>query len=174
MHFFQRFFQNDHGKYRSTGRHISGALLHAVRGGHSRTCVAFRRAERAARLQCSGRIQLLRTFRSQHPGVVSCQKHLRKKIFHLPGHSLGRCHFVKFFNHGSIIIFCIRINGEHTGCASHSQNLFSGQLPVDISVQRCEEIHIFYMILSVQYGLVQMRDAPPLRNIELERFRKRF
>ena len=29
-------------------------------------------------------------------------------------------------------------------------------------------------ILSVQYGLVQMRDAPPLRNIELERFRKRF
>ena len=63
-------------------------------------------------------------------------------------------------DHLFIVIFCIHINWEHSGCVAYTKNLLACHLPVDISRKRCHKCNIFYMLFFIQDTLIQMRNTP--------------
>ena len=119
-----------------------------------------------------------------HPGTL----HLRPSAYlrpHLPsalwegylsvsGKSARSRHFVKLSDH-LLIKVPVSISMGNIPEASPTPNTFSiGQFPVDITCQRGHKRNIFHMLLFVQKCLIQMGNAPSLRNVILEQLCQLF
>ena len=170
----KRLFQHDHGKNTRACADIAGARGHTVRGGHAGACVAFGWAERHAGLQNAGGVQQLRALGGQRARVLTCGQNGGQqtgKVYRIAPLCRQR---VEFFQHGSVIPAGGAVNREHTAGVAHAQHLAPGQLPVYIPGQRREEIQLRQVRLAVQHGLVQVRYAPPLGDVEPERRGQRF
>ena len=169
IRFGKAFFQNDHGKYRGSGGNVSCALLHTVGSHHSRSGVAFRRTHGNSGLKFSCWIEELRARLRQCACVLSCHHNFRQDIAQLPGESVRLHQFVELLHHFLIVILRAAVNGEHTGSVADSLDASSGELPVDIRLQRCDIVDIFYMLFFVQDSLIKMGDTPSLGNIVMEK-----
>ena len=172
IHARERLFQNHHGKHRGSGRHIARAHRHGVGGCHARTGIALGRAQRRARLQRSGGVQQLCALGSKHTGPFACCEHLGQDIADLPPKAFFCDQRVIRIQHGGIVIIGLAVDGEHSACFAHAQHLFAGQLPMYIACQRGEKRDLLYMVFPVQHRLLQMRNAPALRNVKAEAFRQ--
>ena len=71
-------------------------------------------------------------------------------------------------------ILLIGIDRKHTGAVADSQHLTPGQFPVYIPLQCDQVINLRHMRLFLQNRLVQMGDAPSLRDMVLEQLRQLF
>ena len=145
----QRFFQDDHGKYRSTCGYVTGAYGYAVSRCHTGSCVTFRRAHQTARLQVTAYIQKFCTFFGQRTCVFSCRQNLWQDLSQFPWISFFFFQFIELFYHLLVIIYGFRIDREHTGSVADTQNFLPGQFPVDITGQCSEKCDIFYMFFTV-------------------------
>ena len=67
------------------GTDIAGFCTDTVGCGHTGTGIAFRRAERAARLKVAFSIKQQRTGGGQSAGICTCRKGTGKDILQLPG-----------------------------------------------------------------------------------------
>ena len=170
----QVFLQHDHGKGRCAGRHVAGAGTHGVGGHHSGAGVSFRRAEGNARFQTTGRIQAAGAFLREYACRLSRRQHLRENIFQLPGIAFGGHQLVKLGDPRLVEVAGRGVNRHHARSVPHPQHLAAGKLPMDISGKGREEYDILYVRFPVQNALVQMREAPAERHIELKEFAQRF
>ena len=71
--------------------------------------------------------------------------------------------------HFGIIAAGGAVDGEHAAGITHAQHLLPGEPPMDIARQRCEKGQLAQMRLPIEKRLIEMRDAPPLGNVEAER-----
>ena len=164
------FFQNDHGKYRSTCGNITSALFYTVGRYHTGSCITFRRAHRNACFEFACRVKESRTFFSQSTCILSGNHDFRHNITKFPRESIRLYQFVKFLNHILVVIFCRGVNRKHTCRITDTKNSFSGQQTMHICFQSAHIIDVFYMLFSVQDCLIQMCNTPSLWNIILEKF----
>ncbi len=174
IHILQILFQNDHAKTRRPSRNIAGSLCNCIGCDHAGSCIAFRRAERNSCLQFARNVQKLCALFSQNARLLARLQILREYIGHLPGISLVRDQCIEFIHHRCIIIPCLHADREHSGAVADADHLLAGQLPVNIGRQRCHKMNVLYVILAVQDRLIQMRNAPSLRNIVVEQLRQLF
>ena len=131
-------------------------------------------AERHAGLQNAGGVQQLRALGGQRARVLTCGQNGGQQTGKVYRIALLCRQRVEFFQHGSVIPAGGAVNREHTAGVAHAQHLAPGQLPVYIPGQRREEIQLRQVRLAVQHGLVQVRYAPPLGDVEPERRGQRF
>ena len=162
----QRLFQHHHGKDRRARRYVARALGHAVGGGHAGARVAFRRAQRRVRFQRARGVQQPRARLGQAPRVLAGAQHLGQNIAQLPRIALRRDLRVKRREHPRVIVAGLAVDGEHARRVAHAQRLHARQLPVHIARQRGQEGDALHVLLAVQNGLIQVRDAPALGNVE--------
>ena len=78
------FFQNDHGKYRSSCGNITCADCHTVCCNHSCSCITFRRTHRDSSFQFSCYIEKFCTFFCKNTGIFTCNKGFRHNITKFP------------------------------------------------------------------------------------------
>jgi hypothetical protein len=57
---------------------------------------------------------------------------------------------------------------EHAAGVADAEHLFTGQLPVDVAGQSCQVVDAVEVIFTVQDRLVEMGDAPPMRDVVAE------
>ena len=172
MYFFQLMLQHNHRKYGSTCRYISGTGPHTVGRRHSGSRVAFRRAKRRSRFQLSCRIEKLCSFLGKDSRLLSGRLHLRQNLPDLPGISFGSNELLELIQHLIMELSGRGIDREHTGCLPDSHILLSGQFPVNIASQCSHKVNLRHMLFFVQNRLIQVGNAPALRNVELEQFRQ--
>ena len=165
----QRLFQDDHGKNAGTCADIAGARGDTVCCHHAGAGVALRWAERYAGLQRAGGIEPLRPLDGQHTGVLACGQNGRQQFDKIHGAALLVCQRVKFCKHCGVIPAGGAVDREHAAGIALAQHLAPGQLPVYIACQRGEKVQLRQVWLAVQHGLVQVRYAPALRDVEPER-----
>jgi len=102
------------------------------------------------------------------PGALPRHEHARQQVLDLPCNAVLRHASVEPLDHGAVVVLGHGVDREHAGGVADPQDLLSGEFPVDVSGQRCEEGDPADMCLFVQNGLTQMGDAPSLRNVEPE------
>ena len=129
----QSLFQNNHCKYRGSGRYVTGADRHTIGCSHTGSCIALRRAQRNASFQIAALIQQLRAFLSQRSRLIASAQNLRQKVAQLPRISLRNHHFFEFIQHFSIILSGCRVDREHTRSIADAKYLLTGQFPMYIS-----------------------------------------
>ena len=164
------FFQNDHGKYRSSCGNVTCTNCNTVCGNHTCSCITFRRAHRDSCFQFTCHIQKFRTFFCKNAGIFPCNKSFRHNVTKFPRESVRCYQFIEFINHFLIIICFCCVNREHTRRITDSKNSLTCQFPVYISLQSCDIVNIFYMFFTVKDRLIQMSNAPSLRNVVVEQF----
>ena len=172
IHPGERAFQHRHGKHAGARRNIARAHAHAVGGGHARARVPLRRAQRHTGAQHAGGIQQTRALRCQRARVRAGAKHPGQNIRKAVRHTFLRQKRVKCFFHSRVVTACRAVNGEHARRFAHAQHPFPRQPPVHIARQRGQVCNVPRMGLAVQYRLVQMRNAPPLWNVERKPLRQ--
>ena len=168
INFGKLFFQNYHRKNRSSGRDIAGFDGDAVCCNHTGACVALGRTHRNTRLQIAADIEKSRALLSQISAIVACRCYTRENVENIPRQSLYFANRIKFFNHFGIICICLAVNREHTRRLADADSFYARQFPMNIARKRCEIVNIGNMLLAVENSLVQMSNAPPLRNIEIK------
>ena len=72
----------------------------------------------------------------------------------------------------SPVVAGLGIYREHSGCIAYAKNLFTCELPVDISGKSCKECNFGNMLFLVQNCLIEMSYAPSLRNMISKEFCK--
>ena len=82
--------------------------------------------------------------------------------------------FIELLDHFFIIVFCIHVDWEHSGCISYTKNLLTCHLPVDVSCQCCHECDIFYVLFFIKDALIQVCNAPSERDVILEQIYQYF
>ena len=164
----QRLLQHHHGKHGSTGGHIAGAHCHGVGGHHAGTGVTLGGSAGRAGFQFAGGIQQLGAFSSDIARIFAGAHHLGQNLAQLPAVALGSDLFVHQVDHLLIIIAYSTINGEHTAGLAHAHGLHAGQLPVNVACQGGQVSNILHMLFAVEHGLIQVRNAPALGNVEAQ------
>ena len=76
----------------------------------------------------------------------------------------------EFIEHFSVVHTIL--DGEHSGCITHSKHLFAGELIVHVSGKSGKEGNVIYVRLSIENRLVIVRYAPAHRDVEREEFGK--
>ena len=170
----QRFFQHDHRKNRGPRADVAGARRHRVGGGHAGAGVALGRADRRAGGQRAGGVQQAGARRRQGTGVLPGAKHPGQDVLQAVGHAGRRQQFVKGRRHGGVIAAGAAVDGEHARRIADAQHLLPGQLPVHIARQRRQERDLADVGFPVEDGLVEMRGAPPLGDVEVQPRRQRL
>ncbi len=161
-------FQNDHGEHAGSRRDISRPDCHAVGCSHSGSRITLGRTQGNSGFQLSAGIKKSRSLFRENTGSLASRQNLWHNLPKLPGKALAAYQLIEFVNHGLIQIAGLDINGEHSGSVSHSENLLPCQLIVDISCQSGDEGNVLHMLFLVQDRLIQVRNAPSLRNIVVE------
>ena len=171
--FFIRFgkclLQDDHGKYGSSCGNISGTPADTVCGNHTGSCVSLRRTHRDSSFQLSTYIQKLCAFLSKNSCILTCHQSFRHNIAKLPWETIRRNQFIELLNHLLVIVLRFTVDWEHTCRITDTKNSFSGEFPMHIGFQSGDIIDIFYMLLTVKDCLIQVCDAPSLRDIVMEK-----
>ena len=165
IYVLQFLFQYHHGKHAGTGRHVSGAHSHAVGGRHAGACVALRRTHGNTGFQISGCIKKLCPFFCQDTCVLSRHQSLGQDIPQLPREILPCHQFIKLLHTLLVKIPGMDVHREHACHITNAQNTSACQLPVHISLQRNEVVDILHMLFFIEDGLVEMGNAPSLRDI---------
>ena len=75
---------------------------------------------------------------------------------------------VKGGQHGRVIVAAGAVDGKDAGGIADAQHLLAGELPVDIARQRGQEGNVPDVLLAVEDGLIEVGNAPPLRDVEVE------
>ena len=166
----QRLVKDEHCKYGSSGGHVARAREYAVCRRHSGACVALRRADGNSRLEVSARVEELCALGGQDCFPCACVEYPGEDFQQFPGESLISKQFI-----------CLRevlrvvpdtVNREYSGGFANADLALSGQLVVDKSCQGVDVRNILDVLLAVEHRLVEVRNAPALRNVESEKFRK--
>ena len=165
---------HDHREVRRTGRHVARPLTHGVCCHHARARIAFARGKRNARLQIPCGIQEGCALRCQFSCHLPGDEDLRQNLPQLPGHALGLCQRVKLFHHPLVVVILRAVDREHPRCFADAHDLLAGQECVDVSCKGGEEGNVLYMLFSVQNRLIEVGNAPALRNCEAEQPRQLF
>ena len=170
----ERLFEHDHREDACAGADVAGARRNRIGRGHAGAGVALGRAEPRAGLQRAGRVQQFGALGGQRAGVGPGKQHLRQQGFELHRVAgLGR-HCIKGCKHRGVVIPGGRIDREHPRSIPNAEDFLPGQLPVDIAGQRREEGQAGQVFFAVEHRLVEVRDAPPLRNVEMQGRGQRF
>ena len=166
----ERALQHDHCENGGACRYIAGALGDRVCRDHAGSGIAFRWTERCTGLQLAGRIQQLCTLRCQPAGLYARGQDPWKNVQQLPSEMMPGNQPVKAVHHIGVVGHCGAVDREHARRLADAKNAFSGQLPMYVSCQRCQIIYGGNMRFLVQNRLIQVRDAPALRNIKRKLF----
>ena len=163
---------NQHRKIRCAGRDIARSLPDGIGRRHTRPGIAFTGGKGHTGLQISCGIQKCSTLRCQRACTCSGYQNLRQDISELPRHPFGRSQRVKLLHHSLVVIIGDAVDREHTGGFSDAHSALTCQQVMDIA-RKCGQMgNIFHMGLSVQNGLIQVGNAPPLRDIKAQQFRQ--
>ena len=161
----QIFLQYNHREWRSTCRHISGALFDCIGCHHSGTCVSFRWTNRYSCLQMTRCIELFTSIRSEDAGIFTCRQYFRQNIFQFPVIFFRSNQFVELSHHFSRIVVSSWIYRKHTWCITYSQHLIASYLPMHITCQSGQEVDFINVCFVVQNSLIQVGNAPTQRDI---------
>ena len=119
----------------------------------------------------AGGVEELGTLGSKPPGTFACREHPGQKVGEPPAEALGGHEAVELPHHAGVIVFRVGVNGEHTRGVTDAQHLLARELPVDIAGQCGEKLDVFHVLLAVEDGLIEMRDAPAQGDVEREDLR---
>ena len=169
VRFGKSLFQDNHGKYGCSCRNISGTLTDTVCGNHTGSCVSLRRTHRNSGFQLSAYIQKFCAFLSKNSGILTCNHDFRHNVTEFPWESIRCNQLIKLLHHLFVIVLCLAVDRAHTCRIADTKNSFSGEFPVHIGFQSGDIIDIFYMLLTVKDRLIQVCDAPSLRDIIMEK-----
>ena len=159
----QRVIRDDHGEVRGPGGDVARPDPDRVGGGHAGAGIALAGSNRDAGEQGPVRIQKTGSCLGKHAAAGSRGQHLRKNRAQIePGE------IQKLPQHAGVIVTGLAVNREHAGSFAHTHHLLARELPVNVACQRREIGDVLHMFLSVQHGLIQVGDAPALRNVEAE------
>ena len=169
VRFGKSLFQDDHGKYGCSCRNISGTLADTVCGNHTGSCVSLRRTHQNSGFQLSAYIQKFCAFLSKNSGILTCNHDFRHNVTEFPWESIRCNQLIKLLHHLFVIVLCLAVDRKHTCRITDTKNSFSGEFPVYIGFQSGDIIDVFYMLLAVKDCLIQVGDAPSLRDIVMEK-----
>ena len=127
------FLHHNHGEGRGSGRYVARAGPYGVGGHHAGACVAFRRAQRHARLQMARDVQPLGAQFRELSGGFAGAKDLGQDVLELPRELPGSHQGIELLNHIGPVISGGGIYGQHAGGIAHAQHLLSGEFPVDVA-----------------------------------------
>ncbi|MNC02166.1 hypothetical protein D3C75_495380 [compost metagenome] len=94
--------------------------------------------------------------------------HFWQKLTQLQRVALSCSQLIELLDHRRIVILRRLINRENPRSIADADCLRSGQQPVDVPGQRGYKINVRHMLFLVKNRLIQMGNAPPLRDVELE------
>ena len=114
----------------------------------------------------------MRSLRRESARALACPQDVRQDVFNLPRARFDLGEHGEGGEHIRVIRPCFLIDGEHPRGVAYAEHLLSRKLPVHIACECCEEIERLYMFLPVQKSLIEMCDAPALRNVELQLIRE--
>ena len=169
MHRLELLFQHGHGKHARARADIAGAGRDSVGRRHAGARITLRRAEQHARFDFTVGIEQLRALVSQLARVSARAEYLGQQAAQRPviAHTLPA--LLKERQHLFVIIVLFAVNGEYARRVTHAQHKFARQLPMDVARQ-CRQIRrILDVRFAVQHRLIQVRDAPSLRNVEAKK-----
>ena len=164
----QRLLADQHGKCAGSGADITCAHRAGIGSNHAGSRIAFRRCHRDPALQGTGLIQELGACFRKGSGILSGNHDLRKNIAKLPGIIILGNKLIKLVDHNLVIVICHRIDREDTGSIADAGDLLAGQQVMNIGIQCGNKVHILQMRFLIQHTLIQMRDRPAERDIEVE------
>ena len=170
----ERPFQNQHRKHAGSGADVARALTDAVGRDHAGARVAFRRAERNASLQHTARVEQCRALWREPPGFGACGQEPGKDIRNLPSIALLGDQLLERFQHAFVERERVAVHREHAGAVANAKHAFTRQPNMQVAGERREKRDGANVRFLVQHCLIQVRNAPALRNVKVKAFRERF
>ena len=172
VHFLERCVEDVHRERRRADRDVARALADSVRRDHTRAGIALRRRHERARLQLARWVEqpcaLLRELASR---FTSAQR-LRQDILELPGVGFDCVQPLELLEHRRIVEARLLVNREHARGIADAEYLLTAELPVHIAGQRRQKSDVLDMVFFIEDGLIEVRDAPALRDVEAEEIRE--
>ena len=159
----QGLVRNDHGKVRGARADVARAHAHGVCRRHARARVALARRYGDTGLEHAGRVEEQSPLLRQPTGVRSRGQYLREN-----GAKIHAGERIEFADHILVVIQLFAVDGEHAAGFAHPHDVFAGQFPMDISGKGRQGVDVLNMLLPVEDRLIEVRDAPALRDIESE------
>ena len=172
VHFLERCVEDVHRERRRADRDVARALADGVRRDHARAGIALRRRHERARLQLARRVEQPCTLLRELAAGVACTQRLRQDFLQFPGIGLDRIKALELLEHRRVVEAHLLINREHARSIADAEDFLAAELPVYIAGQRRQERDVLDMVFLVEDGLVEMCDAPALRNVEAEELRE--
>ena len=172
VHSFERRIEDIHREGRRADRDVARALAHGVCRDHASAGIALRRCHQRARLQLARRVEQPCAFLRQLAGRLAGAQRLRQDVGELPRIALDLVEAAKRFHHRSVVRARLFVNREHARGIADAEHLLTAELPVHIAGQRRQERDILDMLFPIEDGLIEMRDAPALRDVKAEELRE--
>ena len=163
VHSLERRIEDIHREGRRADRDVARALAHGVCRDHASAGITLRRCHQRARLQLARRVEQPCAFLRQLAGSLAGAQRLRQDVGQLPRIALDLVEAAKRFHHRSVV----RARG-----IADAEHLLTAELPVHIAGQRRQKRDILDMLFPIEDGLIEMRDAPALRDVEAEELRE--
>ena len=157
------FIGHNHGKIRGSGADIARAKTHRIGGRHAGSRVALTGRHRNSGFERPARVEESGSRGSEDSAAFSRDKNLRQD-----GAQVNPCQHLELADHILIIVQLFAVDGKHARGLADAHKLLPGEPPVDIARECREEGDVLHMLFTVQDGLVQMGDAPALRDIEVK------
>ncbi len=168
----ERRIEDIHREGRRADRDVARALAHGVCRDHASAGIALRRCHQRARLQLARRVEQPCAFLRQLADRLAGAQRLRQDVGELPRIALDLVEAAKRFHHRSVVRARLFVNREHARGIADAEHLLTAELPVHIAGQRRQERDILDMLFPIEDGLIEMRDAPALRDVKAEELRE--
>ena len=165
----QRMLGHNHGEVRGARRNVARARTHGIRRNHARAGISLARRNRNSGKKRSRRVKEAGARLGQRAAGSPCGQYTRQDRTEV---NAGL--FPELVDHALIVVQCRAVDREHAGGLADAHDLLTGQLPVDITGKRCKKRDGRDVGFSIQDGLIIMRDAPALRNIEAKQLGQLF
>ncbi len=161
--------EHDHGEDAGPGADVAGPGRDRVGRDHPGPGVALGRRHRGAGLQSTGRIEPLRTLGAQRAGRLAGSPDRREQRGQVEldpglGAQLGEPG-----QHGLVVVAGGHIDREHPAGVADAEHPFAAELPVHVAGEGGQVGDRPDMLLLVEHGLVQVGDAPAVRDVVAER-----
>jgi hypothetical protein len=173
MHPAELVLEHDHREDAGTGADVAGARCDGVGGHHAGAGVTLWWAHRSIGVQRAGRVQQPSAGIGQRAGRLTGSADRRQQAAQRRQPAVGD-QVIERAEHGGVIAAGADVDREHAAGVADAEDPLAGQLPMHIAGQGGQVRDPPDVLLVVQYGLIQVRDAPAVRDVVVEQCAQSF
>ena len=169
---FSGALEHHHGEDAGARGHVGGATGDGVGGHHPGARVALCRGERDPGPEPARRVKQAGALVGERSGALPGRQHGGEDVGQLPAVAPVRHQVVELGEHVCVELAGGGVDGEHAARVADAEGPLAREAPVHVAGQCGQVIDRADMLLRAEECLVEVRDAPPLRDVVLEQPRE--